>query len=180
VDSTGILRKKTAMDLGVTGMPARASGINLDLRSFDPLYLKAGFKPRVQEKGDVLARLLIRLDEFADSLQLIRAFAKEIVSAETGEHPQQNPEIPGADVCRDPAQQTPSASRSALGAAESWRGPVLFWVELDGREGISRCKITDPSFKNWQALSFAVLDNIIPDFPVCNKSFDLSYSGNDL
>jgi len=165
VDTTGILRKKTAMDLGVTGMPARASGINLDLRSFDPLYLEAGFKARVQEKGDVLARLMIRLDEFADSLQLIRAFATRLSAEETSQ------DLPPAPV---------STSRNALGAAESWRGPVLFWVELNEQGGIQRCKITDPSFKNWQALSFAVLDNIIPDFPVCNKSFDLSYSGNDL
>ena len=68
----------------------------------------------------------------------------------------------------------------ALGYVESWRGPVLFWIKLNSRGLIERCKITDPSFHNWQGLSFAVLGNIIPDFPLCNKSFDLTYSGNDL
>jgi Ni,Fe-hydrogenase III large subunit len=164
VDSTGVLRKKTALDLGITGLAARASGINLDLRSLDPVYAEAGFKPRVQEKGDVLARLTLRLEEFEDSLDLARVFARKIQSSQA-----------------QPAAQASSAeAQSALGAAESWRGPVIFWVRLNDGGAVTRCKITDPSFKNWQALSFAVLDNIIPDFPVCNKSFDLSYSGNDL
>ena len=165
VDSTGFLRKKTALDLGVTGLVARASGINLDLRSlFELEYAKAGFKARTREKGDVLARLMMRLDEFEDSLGLVRDFAEKISSS-----------------AAQPAQQpTITKAGSGLGYSESWRGPVLFWVELDEKGAISRCKIVDPSFKNWQALTYAVLDNIIPDFPVCNKSFDLSYSGNDL
>ena len=69
---------------------------------------------------------------------------------------------------------------SALGYAEGWRGVVLYWLTLDDKGVIERCKIVDPSFHNWVALSFAVLGNIIPDFPLCNKSFNLSYSGNDL
>jgi Ni,Fe-hydrogenase III large subunit/Ni,Fe-hydrogenase III component G len=165
VDSTGVLRKKTAHDLGVTGLVARASGINLDLRGlFEPVYAESGFKVRLQEKGDVLARLNLRLEEFEDSLGLVREFAEKIST-------------PAAQPSGRP---TITKAGSALGYAESWRGPVLFWVELDEKGAISRCKIVDPSFKNWPALSFAVLDNIIPDFPVCNKSFDLSYSGNDL
>jgi len=69
---------------------------------------------------------------------------------------------------------------SALGYAEGWRGPVLYWLKTDSAGLIERCKVVDPSFLNWQGLSYAVLGNIIPDFPLCNKSFDLSYSGNDL
>ena len=61
-----------------------------------------------------------------------------------------------------------------------WRGPVLYWLETSPAGLIERCKIVDASFLNWQGLSFAVLGNIIPDFPLCNKSFDLSYPGNDL
>ncbi|MCX5716343.1 MAG: hypothetical protein NTV07_05770, partial [Candidatus Omnitrophica bacterium] len=67
-----------------------------------------------------------------------------------------------------------------LGYVEAWRGPVLAWTRLDSEAKIERCKITDASFHNWEGLSFAVLGNIIPDFPLCNKSFDLSYPGNDL
>ncbi len=178
VDSTGELRKKTAQDLGVTGLAARASGINLDLRGlFELEYAKVGFKTRTQEKGDVLARLNLRLEEFEDSLGLVRIFGEKISNAVVGRSAT-SAAVPAAPATASPVLS--SAIRSGLGYVESWRGPVLFWVELDEKGKISRCKIVDSSFKNWQALSFAVLDNIIPDFPVCNKSFDLSYSGNDL
>ena len=72
------------------------------------------------------------------------------------------------------------ASGEAIGCAEGWRGPVLYWLKTNRSGIIERCKIVDPSFHNWQGLSYAVLGNIIPDFPLCNKSFDLSYAGNDL
>ena len=68
----------------------------------------------------------------------------------------------------------------ALGYAEGWRGPVLYWVRLGALGRIERCKIVDASFNNWLGLAHCLPGNIIPDFPVCNKSFDLSYSGNDL
>jgi Ni,Fe-hydrogenase III large subunit len=72
-----------------------------------------------------------------------------------------------------------AAPACALGAAEASRGPVLYWVKVANGQ-IDRCKVVDPSFRNWPGLPYAVLGNIIPDFPVCNKSFDLSYAGNDL
>jgi Ni,Fe-hydrogenase III large subunit len=71
-------------------------------------------------------------------------------------------------------------SSSALGWAEGWRGECLHWVQTDGQGRLGRVKVTDPSFKNWQGLAHAVPGNILPDFPVINKSFNLSYSGNDL
>ena len=71
------------------------------------------------------------------------------------------------------------ASASALGWAEAWRGPCVHWIATDERGELSRVKITDPSFLNWPGLVHAVPGNIIPDFPVINKSFNLSYSGND-
>jgi Ni,Fe-hydrogenase III large subunit len=70
-------------------------------------------------------------------------------------------------------------SSSALGWAEGWRGECLHWVQTDDRGELDRVKVTDPSFKNWPALARAVPGNIVPDFPVINKSFNLSYSGND-
>ena len=63
---------------------------------------------------------------------------------------------------------------------ESWRGPVWYWVLAGGEASVARVKPADPSFRNWPALEYAVLENIVPDFPLCNKSFNLSYSGNDL
>ena len=164
VDTAGILRKKTAEDLGIVGLAARASGIPLDLRKvFPENYDVIRFQAAKEEKGDVLARLKIRLFEFKESVRLIREFSCKIKS-EKGDYT---------------ADFTPKEG-FALGYVESWRGPVLFWIKLNSHGLIERCKITDPSFHNWQGLSFAVLGNIIPDFPLCNKSFDLTYSGNDL
>ncbi|MFH0732305.1 MAG: NADH-quinone oxidoreductase subunit C [Candidatus Omnitrophota bacterium] len=163
VDATGVLRRKTAEDLGVAGLAARASGIPADLRKYFPgVYSQVKFKMATQESGDVLARLRVRISEFEESVRLVEVFAGKLT--ESGQ-----------------LRIIPQIKEgSGLGFAEGWRGPVLCWLET-GPEGlIERCKIVDPSFLNWQGLSFAVLGNIIPDFPLCNKSFDLSYSGNDL
>jgi Ni,Fe-hydrogenase III large subunit len=163
IDTTGVLRKKTAEDLGVSGLLGRASGIPTDLRKyFSGIYRESGFKISVRESGDVLARLCLRISEFEESIRLIEVFAAKLAKAQGLRI---SPGIKGA---------------SALGYAEGWRGPVLYWLETGPSGLIERCKIVDPSFLNWQGLSFAVLGNIIPDFPLCNKSFNLSYSGNDL
>jgi Ni,Fe-hydrogenase III large subunit len=63
---------------------------------------------------------------------------------------------------------------------ESWRGAIIHWVMVDDKGKLYRVKVKDPSFVNWPALPFALLKNIVPDFPLCNKSFNQSYSGNDL
>jgi Ni,Fe-hydrogenase III large subunit len=163
VDYTGVLRRKTAEDLGVIGVAGRASGIPIDLRKdFSRVYKEAKFKMAVQASGDVLARLRVRISEFEESCRLIEEFAGKL----SGD----GKILAGAG----------SKEGSSLGYAEGWRGPVLYWVKTDPAGLIERCKIVDPSFHNWQALSYAVLGEIIPDFPLCNKSFDLSYSGNDL
>jgi len=163
VDTTGVLRRKTAEDLGIIGLIARATGIPTDLRKYFPgVYEQVKFKMVIQESGDVLARLRVRILEFEESCRLIEEFTKRLVKA--GEI-RINPEL---------------IAGSALGYAEGPRGPVLYWIKTDSLGLIERCKIVDPSFLNWQGLSYAVLGNIIPDFPLCNKSFNLSYSGNDL
>jgi len=164
VEETGILPHKAAVELGVSGPAGRASGIAADLRAdFSHLYKNAGFKPAKQEKGDVLARLNVRVAEFEESARLIRKFCC--------------PQGQGGDA--PPAAARPQ-SGCALGWAESWRGPVLYWVRLGENGLVERCKVTDPSFQNWEGLAQAVPGNIIPDFPLCNKSFNLSYPGNDL
>ncbi len=162
LDAAGVLRKKTAQDLGIVGLAARASGIPTDLRKYFPgVYKEAKFKMAIQESGDVLARYRIRISEFEESCRLIEELAGKIVDQEN-------------------KIELKFKEGSGLGYAEGWRGPVLYWVKLGADGLIQRCKIVDPSFHNWQGLSYAVLGNIIPDFPLCNKSFDLSYPGNDL
>ncbi|TBR15072.1 NADH-quinone oxidoreductase subunit D, partial [bacterium] len=163
VDTTGVLRKKTAEDLGIVGLAGRASGIPLDLRKhFFWAYDRAGFKLAVEESGDALARLKVRAFEFKESCRLVEEFTRKFVGFEK------------TDI------NLPFKAGSALGYTEGSRGPVLYWVKTDSSGLIERCKIVDPSFHNWQGLSYAVLGNIIPDFPLCNKSFGLSYPGNDL
>ena len=164
VDKTGILKKKTAVDLGIVGLAARASGIPMDLRkTFPGVYAEANFNLIREEDGDVLARLNVRLREFEESVRLIREFIRIMA--------------PGDISAASKIEPKPGCG---IGYAEGWRGPVLFWIKTDASGRIERCKIVDPSFHNWQGLCFAVLGNIIPDFPLCNKSFDLSYPGNDL
>jgi len=163
VDSTGVLHKKTAEDLGVVGLCARASGIPTDLRKyFSPIYKQVKFMMFTEESGDAFARLRVRVAEFRESLRLIEEFAVLL-----------------KDGHQTSVEYTLKPG-SALGYVEAWRGPVLYWLKIGPEGKISRCKIVDPSFHNWQGLNFSVLGNIIPDFPLCNKSFDLSYPGNDL
>ncbi|MFA5271829.1 MAG: NADH-quinone oxidoreductase subunit C [Candidatus Omnitrophota bacterium] len=164
VDGTGVLRKKTAEDFGVVGLAARASGVISDLRKdFPGIYTKVKFNLIKQESGDALARLNLRIFEFEESLRLIGEFIKIL-------------NYPKDEVLAKPLLKEGFAS----GCVEGWRGPVFYWLKLDNNGLIDRCKIVDPSFHNWQGLAYCVLGDIIPDFPLCNKSFDLSYSGNDL
>lgn len=164
VDAAGILRTKTARDLGITGLAARASGIALDMRkAFRGIYSNFSFNTTKEHSGDAAARLKVRRDEAKESMSLMQQCLKKLDSCDA---------------------QTKFAGQekegAALGYVEAWRGPVLVWTRLNVEGKIERCKIVDPSFHNWEGLSYAVLGNIIPDFPLCNKSFDLSYSGNDL
>lgn len=165
VDSTGVLRKKTAEDLGIVGLAARASSIPMDLRKdFPGIYDKIKFNLIKQDNGDVLARLNVRLAEFEESAGIITQLLGRL----------------DINLEQSSGGEIKIKAGSGLGYIEGWRGPVLYWVKLDDKGIVERCKIVDPSFHNWGGLSFAVLGNIIPDFPLCNKSFDLSYSGNDL
>jgi Ni,Fe-hydrogenase III large subunit len=78
-----------------------------------------------------------------------------------------------------PLDSLPSGE-GAFGLVEGWRGPIWHWVTAGENNSIRRVKIKDPSFANWPALNYAILENIVPDFPLVNKSFNLSYAGNDL
>ncbi|MFA5858078.1 MAG: NADH-quinone oxidoreductase subunit C [Elusimicrobiota bacterium] len=165
IETTGILTKNVAEDLGVIGLAARASGIPLDLRTnFPGIYDKTNLKIITQPSGDCAARFNMRVQEFMESARVI----KELIQI-----------LPSGELCREEIIPRTNAG-CGLGYTESWRGPVLYWINTDADGKIARCKIVDASFRNWQGLAFALPGNIVPDFPLCNKSFNLSYSGNDL
>ena len=119
--------------------------------------------PVVYSEGDVLARTLVRLDEARESTRLLRVVAGRLPDG-------------AARIALPPLP----AGGDAVSCVEAWRGPIWYWISAAGPETLRRVKIVDPSFRNWPALELAVLDNIVPDFPLCNKSFNLSYSGHDL
>jgi len=164
LETTGVLKPKTARDLGITGLAGRASGFNGDLRRDFPnaAYDQAQFTVPVYQEGDVLRRMQVRIDEVRQSFSIIEQVLARL--------PQ------GAMQVKLPDLQ-PGAV--ALGYVEGWRGEIFHWVRAAGPQRLARCKIKDPSLQNWPALSEAILGNIIPDFPVVNKSFNLSYSGTD-
>ena len=164
LETTGILKPETARDLGVVGLAGRASGVDRDLRRDFPHadYGRVTFTVPVYREGDVLRRMQVRIDEVRQSLSII----EQVIAA--------LPE--GATRVDVPA---PPPNQVALGYVEGWRGEIFHWIRTDGSGRLARCKIKDPSLQNWPALSEAILGNIIPDFPVVNKSFNLSYSGTD-
>lgn len=166
LETTGILKEQTARDHGSVGVAARASNINRDIRRDHPFaaYRYLNFKVPVFQYGDVRARVRVRIEEIHESFSMIKRICGEI------------PEGPVAVE----TFSSPNPGEWALSAVEGWRGEILYFV-MAGKNGmIHRCKVRDPSFVNWPAVQYAVLGNIIPDFPLINKSFNLSYAGNDL
>ena len=164
MEGTGILTPETADDLGVVGLAGRASGFDHDLRRDFPhaAYDQVKFTVPVYTEGDVLHRLQVRIDEVRQSFGIIRQL---VTNLPAGEARVRVGELP--------------ANRVALGYVEGWRGEIFHWIRTLPGNRLARCKIKDPSLQNWPALSEAILGNIIPDFPVINKSFNLSYSGTD-
>jgi len=162
---TGRLDKKTASELQVVGIPARASGIDADARRDHPFAAYAELPPivAVHTDGDVWARLMVRVAEANEAARLIACALKNL--------PQGSLAVP---------LETLPEGESAFGLVEGWRGPIWHWVTAGNNSTLSRVKIKDPSFANWPALNYAILENIVPDFPLVNKSFNLSYAGNDL
>jgi Ni,Fe-hydrogenase III large subunit/Ni,Fe-hydrogenase III component G len=165
LEGTGQLSPRIARDHGVLGYVARASGIDADVRRDHPFAAYGDLDVRVPvfESGDVKARTLVRVEEVRESVRLIR----EAVTR-----------LPAGPLAAPLGPLPPFAP--AFGLVEGWRGGILHWVMGDGAGRLHRVKIMDPSFLNWRPLSYALLKNIVPDFPLCNKSFNQSYSGNDL
>jgi Ni,Fe-hydrogenase III large subunit/Ni,Fe-hydrogenase III component G len=161
----GIVTAELARRLGVTGLAGRASGQPFDLRVHLPCRPYGRLSPRIagSQDGDVAARVRVRFDELLESCRLVRAMLDGVPD---GPHV-----VPLADAVQ---------GHRALGAVEGWRGPVLVALVAGPDGSIRRCHPHDPSWLNWPALEHAVIGNIVPDFPLINKSFNLSYSGQDL
>lgn len=160
---TSVLDCDDARAIGCLGYVARASGMRTDARTQHPSTVLPVTEIGASA-GDVLARYTVRRDEFAASA----ALARDLVEAHSG--------------ATRYASTIPStrAAGSGVGIVEGWRGTIVHRVEIDGDARITRAKIVDPSWFNWPALPVAMTDTIVPDFPLTNKSFNLSYAGNDL
>ncbi len=161
---TGHVSPGLAAQLGLGGLAGRASGRGADLRVDHPWppYDTLAVKVATHSAGDVAARVAVRFLEVFESLRLIKAI---LAGLPAGAHRVHVPLGTGAS--------------DGAGWVEGWRGEVFVALELEGHH-IRRCHCHDPSWQNWPVLEHAVIGNIVPDFPLINKSFNLSYSGHDL
>ena len=163
--TTGRVTPDLARKLGLAGLAGRASAQAFDLRCDFPAvpYGELAVKKAGYAAGDVAARVNLRFDEVLESLRLVRALAMS---------------APDGELRVDLPQPAPDAF--GVGWVEGWRGEAFVAIEAGDDGMIRRCHVHDPSWQNWPVLEHAVIGNIVPDFPLINKSFNLSYSGHDL
>jgi len=163
--STGIVKPGYARQFGAGGYVGRASGRAFDARrnpGYAP-YDSLSFEVPVLDAGDVNARVWIRIREVEQSLSLVEQILDRMPSGETRSDIEHN-----GETCE------------GLGLAEAFRGDVLVWLRLDSAGRVTRCHLRDASWFQWPLLETAIEGNIVADFPICNKSFNCSYSGHDL
>jgi Ni,Fe-hydrogenase III large subunit len=168
---TAVLEAGQAAEIGTLGYVARASGLASDARRDHPFAdVYDALEVPVASAGDVLARFSMRAAEVRASLRLLRHLLAE-AEADAG-----------PTVAPSPPSMEAGARRGhhGVGLVEGWRGTIAHRVELAPDGTLARVKVVDPSFFNWPALPVALADTIVPDFPLANKSFNLSYAGNDL
>jgi Ni,Fe-hydrogenase III large subunit len=161
--TTGIVRADYVRQFGAGGYLGRASGRAFDVRRslrYAP-YDKLTFEVPVLDAGDVNARVWIRIREVEQSLSLVEQILDALPQGATN-------------------SPTKAKAGEGLGLAEAFRGDVLVWLRLDGGGRVKRCHLRDASWFQWPLLEVAVEGNIVADFPLCNKSFNCSYSGHDL
>jgi Ni,Fe-hydrogenase III large subunit len=163
--TTGRLTPEQAAALGAVGYVGRASGQAFDVRRDAPYAPYNGLAINVPSyrAGDVAARAKVRADEIQMSLRLIRELTGAL------------PEGPTRVVCSAVGRET-----EGIGFIDGWRGEIVTYVNLDADGRVTRFFPRDPSWLTWPALELLVQGNIVPDFPVCNKSVNGSYSGQDL
>lgn len=166
VEHTGVIKPEIAADLNAVGPAARSAGIDIDIRRDFPYaaYDRLNFNVSVHHNGDVCCRMNVKIEEFLEAIKIIRLAVKEI----------------GAEGSVFEPIEKLEPYKAAFGITESPRGENIHWVMSGEGNTIFRYKIRTPSFCNWPVLCHAVKGNVIPDFPLVNKSFNLSYSGNDL
>lgn len=162
--ATGTVSNELAITLGLTGMAGRASGVRHDVRVDAPCapYSDIDVHISTRDSGDVSARVDVRFDEVFESLRLIRFMVDN---------------MPEGAIRTEFVRRGPSGS--GAGWIEGWRGGVFTALDVDSSGQISRCHVHDPSWQNWPVIEYAVIGDIVPDFPLINKSFNLSYSGHD-
>ena len=165
LEGTGRVSRSTAEDLGLVGVAAKACGVARDCRFFHPtgVYSQLFDELITEETGDVMARARVRYREVVVSIDLLRRIGTNLP----------------AGIIRVPVGPL-QANSLAVSLVEGWRGEVVHVGITDAQGRLRRYKIIDPSFHNWSGLSMALRDEQISDFPLCNKSFDLSYCGFDL
>ncbi|MBN1789290.1 MAG: NADH-quinone oxidoreductase subunit C [Bacteroidales bacterium] len=166
LERTGTVTQEQAERIGAVGPAARTSGLIRDIRWTHP-YLRYGHiphQPIVKHHGDVYSRTQIRKQEISQSIRYIRNLIGE---------------IPGTGITNSELK-APMANAFVLSLTEGWRGEICHCAITDSAGDLILYKIKDPSLHNWTALALAVRNNDISDFPICNKSFNLSYCGHDL
>ena len=165
LQDTGVLTTEACQDMGIVGVAARASGLARDARADHPSgwYRHAGLPIAASRGGDVLARATVRRIEIERST----AFVREQLDA-----------LPPGPVLAACPPTKPGQFAAAI--VEGWRGEVVHAAITDARGRFARYKVIDPSFHNWTGLALALRGQQISDFPLCNKSFNLSYCGFDL
>jgi Ni,Fe-hydrogenase III large subunit len=165
-EKTGTVTTEQAASIGTVGMSARMSGISRDIRLSHPfgLYQELNHQPVIKHHGDVYSRAQIRREEIKQSMRYIRTLLQN---------------IPDETKNRQPLE-APAPDSFAISLVEGWRGEICHSAITDENGELMHYKIKDPSHHNWLALALAVRNNEISDFPICNKSFDLSYCGHDL
>jgi len=163
--STGRVTPELAAQLGLTGLPGRASGQAWDVRANFPCapYDQLDVQMATHRNGDVAARVIVRFEEITESIRLIRDILSKL------------PEGSLVEKVADAAD-----GHIGIGWVEGWRGEILVALHSGKNNSIHRLHPHDPSWQNWPVLEHAIIGNIVPDFPLINKSFNLSYAGQDL
>lgn len=179
--STGVLKAELAHRFAAGGPIGRASGRAVDARR-QPGYAPYGdldFKVATRQDGDVNARIWVRIDEVTESLKLIEQILDTLPEGPVRNpvDPVPAPQMPQAD---DLAHEPQDESVEGIAVVEGFRGDILVWLRIDEGGLIQHCHLRDPSVFQWPLLEAAIEGDIVADFPLCNKSFNCSYSGNDL
>jgi Ni,Fe-hydrogenase III large subunit/Ni,Fe-hydrogenase III component G len=165
--TTGILTRELAHQYGAGGFVGRASGRAFDARKL-PGYAPYGdlrFDMAVRQEGDVDARVWVRINEVSHSVALIEQLLER---------------LPSGAIRAEPGRPTGGDAAEGIALVEGFRGDVLAWVRLAPDGKVTSCHLRDPSWFQWPLLEAAIEGNIVADFPLCNKSFNCSYSGHDL